>query len=190
MSTRHKCAECGEEIWLTHVLSKQVWPGLPYLCSAECIISYIKALPDFDYRVRAFRLRNPADISRDSNPIWDCYTKTHYKSIPEVNFARLLLSEGIDFAYEQWFMPVGTTVYIPDFFIPSKNILIEVKGMWAAGSRSKFAKVIEKYPDIEMLLIPAFVCYEFSKDAEEKCRALLNLPELSKKAGRRKWQRI
>ena len=190
MSNRYKCIECGEEVWLTHSVSKQVWPGLPYLCSAECIVSYIKALPDFTAQRSAFQPRQELDITGDSNPIWDCYTRRHYKSIPEVNFARLLLSEGIEFTYEAHYLPVGTTIYIPDFLVMRKNLMIEIKGVWSPGSRKKFAKVMELYPPETSLMIPSFVCYEFGKEVEEKCRILLNLPELSKKAGRRKWQRI
>lgn len=57
------------------------------------------------------------------------YRGIEYRSKWEVYVAKLLLYSDLSFLYEHKRFSLGNSSYLPDFFIPSKNIYLEVKGV-------------------------------------------------------------
>lgn len=77
------------------------------------------------------------------------YRGTKYRSRWEVYVAKLLLYSDITFQYEpQRFFLTNRLSYLPDFYIPSLGIYIEVKGslsrkdMWLLGLFSQSYKLL------------------------------------------------
>ena len=67
----------------------------------------------------------------------------YFRSTFEANFARILKYSGIEFEFEQHhFKCSDGSIYIPDFYIPSKNTFIEIKG------RLSDTKGIKKFKEI------------------------------------------
>ncbi len=59
------------------------------------------------------------------------------RSTWEANFARILIYEGIDYEYEPIHYDLGYTTYTPDFYLPEKDIYIEIKGQDTKEARGK-----------------------------------------------------
>jgi len=84
-----------------------------------------------------------------------------FKSQYEENFAGWLDARGIKWMYEPYSFPVGRGFYIPDFYLPWYDCFLETKGIWGAGSRTKFKKFREHYPQIRILLVSWLLEEEF-----------------------------
>lgn len=74
----------------------------------------------------------------------------------ELNFAIHCNENGI--AWERckpwkYVMDGKVRNYTPDFYIPSKNLYIEIKGRWWGDDRRKMDCVIEQHPDKNILII-------------------------------------
>lgn len=80
------------------------------VCSEACLIEYIKKLPDVYPRIE------PVVSSLDFK-----------SSIEKLCFQKL--SRHFNVVYEPFRVLLSKrTVYVPDFYIPEKNLFIEVKG--------------------------------------------------------------
>jgi hypothetical protein len=44
-------------------------------------------------------------------------------------------------------------VYIPDFYLPEKDIYIEVKGWASTNFKAKFKRMITAYPTVQVVLL-------------------------------------
>lgn len=87
------------------------------------------------------------------------HTKTGYRedldtvmrSSWEANFARILTIHGIKWEFEPrlFSYPIkrGTRAYCPDFYLPSTNEWVEVKGWMDERSRVKIKRFKTYYPD-------------------------------------------
>jgi hypothetical protein len=65
-----------------------------------------------------------------------------YRSKYEERFAKWLLKYQIEFEYEPYKIEFDNKiVYVPDFYIPVKDIFIEVKGLWERESKRKVRKM-------------------------------------------------
>ena len=69
-----------------------------------------------------------------------------------------------DVAYEPLVLVMGSTYYIPDFFIRDK-CFIEVKGDWRLGAKRKFTKASECIGYDRMLLVDKSLYREVMKRA-------------------------
>ena len=94
-----------------------------------------------------------------------------YRSSYECAVARRLRQEGIVFAYELTTFPiqlpagrsyvcptckeraVKETYYTPDFFFNDGSFVVEAKGRFDPGHRTKALAFKEQYPDIEYALL-------------------------------------
>lgn len=75
-----------------------------------------------------------------------------FRSATEANYARFLRFIKIDYTYEKKtfefkMIKRGTMIYTPDFYLPSDNIYIEVKGWLDPKSITKLKRFKKYYPD-------------------------------------------
>lgn len=81
----------------------------------------------------------------------------YFRSTWEANYARILtlLNIDYDFEIESFYIELSnkTSTYTPDFYLPSKNKYIEIKGVWIDDVKEKFDASKEQYPDIKIEVI-------------------------------------
>jgi hypothetical protein len=79
---------------------------------------------------------------------------TWMRSTYEARFANLLSSQNIDWLYEPKYFDVGNNkVYLPDFYLPSYDVYVEVKGWWRDDAKEKFEAFISIYSNLKYSLI-------------------------------------
>ena len=65
-----------------------------------------------------------------------------FRSGLEEKVADLLVSLGVDYEYEETSYPYTIQhSYTPDFVLPNKGVILEVKGYWDPPSRRKIKQV-------------------------------------------------
>ena len=67
------------------------------------------------------------------------------RSTWEANIARILIYENIVYEYEPKTFDLGEMTYLPDFFIPSKNLYIEVKGYMSDKAKKQIELFNKNY---------------------------------------------
>lgn len=85
------------------------------VCSVECLGKYLKEIP------KLHKFQNQFNVSVN-------FLRKNFKSELEEEVAYYLKKQGIKFYYEPYIFQYNSTVYIPDFFIPEKNLFLEIKG--------------------------------------------------------------
>jgi len=109
-----------------------------------------------------WHLENPGKCSfksrRQGYYISKLGIKYWFRSSYEFRFAKILDEiEGLLWEYESKSYKVNIdnriTVYLPDFIIPSRNLIIEVKGYFYPDARKKWDAFCVQYPQIKKLLI-------------------------------------
>lgn len=75
------------------------------------------------------------------------------RSSYEFAYAKYLDSKNIKWYYEFQTFDVGSTTYTPDFFIPEKNLWIEIKGWMRPNHLEKIKKFKEKYPEKKFIIL-------------------------------------
>jgi predicted nuclease of restriction endonuclease-like RecB superfamily len=64
-----------------------------------------------------------------------------------------LKKNNINFAYEPHSFYLDGKYYTPDFYIPDKELYIELKGFWRNVSKTKIKKVSEF---VSIILLPSY----------------------------------
>jgi hypothetical protein len=79
----------------------------------------------------------------------------HYvRSSWEANVCRVLKFLGETYEYEKHFFELdNSSRYLPEIFIPSQNLFLEVKGFWYEKEKRKFQLFKEKYPYIKIIVV-------------------------------------
>ena len=77
----------------------------------------------------------------------------YFHSRWEANFARLQNYLGIKWIYEPKTFDLGTQNYTPDFYLPEKNLYIEVKNFLWKYSKVRDEKFRKLYPNIKLKMI-------------------------------------
>lgn len=86
------------------------------------------------------------------------YTSPHgrrctFRSSWEIEFAKKLDQDGIDWAYESHsFLLSDGGYFIPDFWVPDWNVFIEIKGYMREDAAVKLAMFRREYPDRPIIL--------------------------------------
>ncbi len=76
------------------------------------------------------------------------------RSTYESRFAILLNQLNICWVYEpKWFDIGDSKAYLPDFFIPSLDLYVEIKGWWRDDAKEKFDAFVRLNPNINYALI-------------------------------------
>lgn len=127
-----------------------------FLCSAACLR---KSLHDYEQQdlpntgIRFFS-KTEIDNQRTERSVWSRDLGEFFRSEWELIVAGFLNFIDMPYIYEGVVMKIGKKHYIPDFFLPDKNLFIEVKGLWLAGSKAKLRKIGKERPDINIMVIP------------------------------------
>jgi len=81
--------------------------------------------------------------------------KTKYRSMFEINIAKMLAEKGIKFEYENHkltYIPKPRT-YTPDFYLVEQDIYIEAKGELDKGDRVKMNLIKQQYPNLDIRFV-------------------------------------
>lgn len=76
------------------------------------------------------------------------------RSTYETRFAVAMNQMNVEWKYEpRWFELPGNKLYLPDFFIPSLDLYVEIKGWWRDDAKEKFDSFRVTYPHVKVALI-------------------------------------
>lgn len=118
-----RCVSCHGYF---HIYDTYLWANRPPVCSDKCLADFLKSMDKF---------------KGDRKMVCSHREKPHYRSSYEITFADFLKSNGIAFEYEKYFLVDDKGVpYLPDFYLPKKNIFIEVKGLATYDRMYKYRK--------------------------------------------------
>jgi hypothetical protein len=130
----------------------------PAFCSFDCFLTYISKRESgsldtlflYDKRVRP----NPG--SDVANEYFSPILCNSFRSRAEACFAEFIRYElKISIFYEPVILKIGNGKrYIPDFYLPSADLFLEVKGDWWPGSKRKFCKGQDILGKKKLILIP------------------------------------
>ena len=127
---KHYCKDCGKQICLANVY---VGRGRCFSCSKKGKLNH--------------------RLGKISHGKWGKYKGIHMRSSWEIAYAKHLDKNNIKWEYESKTFNLGNTTYTPDFYLPEKDLYIEVKGYWRPDARKKYLKFKRKYPNIHLLII-------------------------------------
>ena len=157
------CACCGDTIRLSYENKKGLHPLLDFFCSKSCLETTIQTVsfPAIDH----VDVCLPLVPTENRTERWNGYL---FASKYEVFVAQWLTSIGEVWWYEKFGFHVGDSrTWTPDFFLPERNIVLEVKGQWGCGQISKMNSFIKQYPEVGVVLVPWFLHDEFYIVCEE-----------------------
>lgn len=148
------CDHCGKvKVVRVSDLTKHAKRGLNrHFCSKQCASSFFKNT----------RRENTSKSLLTAYMVGRAKPSSHrgfrddlglfFRSTWEANVARVLTLMDIKWVYEPKAFPVKVSgedsSYTPDFYLPDKDIFIEVKGYWFGKGKSKFDSFSEKYKTV------------------------------------------
>lgn len=71
----------------------------------------------------------------------------------EVAYAEWMDERNIDWQYEPRWFNIGRTTYTPDFYLPTEDRYIEIKGRMTDKDAEKLRKFAERYPHIGLTVL-------------------------------------
>jgi len=120
-----------------------------YHCSAACLLESIKACQS---NGRPGYQKVPKDYDENDRDHYSREFDQFFRSAYEIEVAKWLTLNGIEWEYEQiWYEVVGK-VCIPDFRLITYPVILEVKGLWLAGSKRKLKNLRNLYPRENILV--------------------------------------
>lgn len=81
------------------------------------------------------------------------YNHIYFRSSYEVAYAKWLTEQSILWQYEPKTFDLGTTTYTPDFYLPIRDIYIEVKGYWREDALKKFQLFQKLHSNIRINIV-------------------------------------
>ena len=78
------------------------------------------------------------------------YKNFKFRSSYEANFAKWCDGSNIKWKYESKTFNLGKTTYTPDFYLPTFDCYIEIKGFWRPDAYKKFKECQRKYKNINL----------------------------------------
>lgn len=106
-----------------------------------------------------------------TQPAWQPKPPGEYRSKFEGNIAAALEKAGLIYEYEPWtleyWLPKGYGVcpkcgcrdihipkqYLPDFWLPKQEIVVEAKGRFLSRDRTKMQAVRKTNPDVRIIMV-------------------------------------
>ena len=76
-----------------------------------------------------------------------------FRSSWEREFAFYLDSIDELWYYEFWTFDLGNTTYTPDFYLPRRELFIEIKGRWIGKNKEKYERFLDEYCFVNIMLI-------------------------------------
>lgn len=155
MSPSRVCCFCGNGHQITKRQDRHLHDRLTYFCSVHCLARQITTALDSTPTCRYTRfIPDDYTITNDPYAVWDKHKEMFFRSSYEKLISDFLDILGVGWMYEPYQFDVGTTIYVPDFYLPDKDIFLEVKGYWLNASRRKMSFFIQDYPKVNLILIP------------------------------------
>lgn len=151
------CCSCNRLHRIPTDKWKLILDDEPYACSKECVRAWIEKTKN-EVMIGIGQLMALGGKLQRKNVQFGFPA---FRSEFEKRFATWLLQNKLLYGYEEWTFPVGTTVYIPDFYINEAAAFIETKGLWRLGQKKKFKKFRAQYPEIPILIVPWIIQGEF-----------------------------
>jgi hypothetical protein len=169
------CGVCGAVQNIRHDKLKYLHRSFSHLCSARCLLNRIWSYPTLSSEGKERRFKHyewfvdlPDDSpipQREQGPVWSRALGKAFHSRYEIELAKWFNAYAIAWLYEEIFVRVnGTTIYIPDFYLPSRDVVIEVKGFWGQGQKQKMTDVQEQHPSMRLILVPWTLERSIKKD--------------------------
>ena len=89
-----------------------------------------------------------------------------FKSSWEANIARVLNFKSLKWLYEDFYINVPQSIYVPDFYYSSEGdeIILEVKGRWDSRSVEKMSYIIREETEYMLLLIDSDLYKYFDRN--------------------------
>jgi len=81
------------------------------------------------------------------------YKKINMRSSWETKFAQFLDLLGFNWIYEPRIFDLGNMTYTPDFYIPKRDLYVEIKGYISDIFKKKFKKFKKSYPQIKIKVL-------------------------------------
>lgn len=81
------------------------------------------------------------------------YKDIWMRSSYEIKYAKYLDEQNIFWEYEPKTFDLGDETYTPDFYLPSRDLWVEVKGYWRKDAKRKFNKFKEQYPELQIVVV-------------------------------------
>lgn len=97
--------------------------------------------------------KNSHRIGKRTKPSWGIYKEINMRSSWEVIYAKYLDKHNIIWSYESKVFNLGNTTYTPDFYLPEKDLYIEIKGWWRKKSKKKFDLFRQLYPKVRIKVL-------------------------------------
>lgn len=158
---RRVCVVCGDEYELSQREVKALHPDFDFVCTPECLI-----------RTASIHMKGPEPINQkwclphtngSVGEVWSLRFERWFMSRYEVAVASYLSYHGIKFLYEKYEIELGTTIYLPDFYLTKSKMFLEVKGLWQGSSKLKMAQVKIMYPGLRLMVLPNILYSKFER---------------------------
>ncbi len=136
-----QCCVCNKvyETPLRHFINQ-----VPRVCSLLC---FKVLLEDSSPEIKGLETPQPWVTSEE-------FSKPYFRSAMEHEVAIKFKKNGIDWIYEPYYFRLRNgDIYLPDFYLPKYNCLIEVKGLLDVRGKRKIKGFIETYPQYKFYLI-------------------------------------
>jgi hypothetical protein len=147
------CTVCQAE----HELSVSAMRYLnhePYVCSAECLLDQIKMCGQHNGKRKLRYVPYKEENHSKTGEFWSDHFQQFFASGYEEDVARVLECNRIIWKYEKFMFFIGTTIIVPDFYLPEYDLFVEVKGLWRGNAKGKFSTFKYCYPKVKMILVP------------------------------------
>jgi hypothetical protein len=92
-------------------------------------------------------------LANPTKPHWGKYKGINMRSGYEIGYAKYLDRNKTKWEYEPKTFDLGHTSYTPDFYLPEKQIYVEIKGWMRNEALIKIKEFIKQNPDIKYLLL-------------------------------------
>ena len=153
------CKNCHSIDMLPHTQNKYI-DACSYMCSADCLIDYLK---NSKYSIKEHPGESPylyKDSVDDSSSGDVAYHSDllgiTFRSRYEAQVCECLHKNGILFNYEpyRFLFPheQGDVTWMPDIYLPTLNIFLEVKGLKGVGFRKKL-KCFRRFMPQEVIVV-------------------------------------
>ncbi len=102
---------------------------------------------------RKFCSRRCVGLAKPKTPNWGKYRGISMRSGYEIGYAKYLDKNKIAWEYEPKTFDLGYSSYTPDFYLPEKQVYVEIKGWMRKEALLKIKEFIKQNPDIKYLLL-------------------------------------
>jgi len=103
--------------------------------------------------LRGYKGKNHHRFGKINHSKWEKYGKIFMRSSWEIAYAKYLDKKGIKWLYEPKTFNLGEMTYTPDFYLPEKDLYIEIKGYWRADAKVKFKLFKKQYTNFKIKVL-------------------------------------